>query len=251
MGEEVSPGAPCRDASLGVADAAVALPSSGTNDCFIIVDGRIIDVSRLIHNHPGGHAVLLAHLGRDASADFHSVSAHVRPGVVRRLNDLTVGCAAAVSASRWSEFADYLILIRNAFGVQSFGAEGRPVALQNAYTVQTLAHLVGDHLPAFRQRLQAIAGLLGVAESTGADRGVAQELAPLVAGDARESGRLAGVCTSVLMLLGRLIEVARQGIDAERQSLANVHLAMRALTDIDDWLAALPQLLGVCSERTP
>ncbi|CAL5188559.1 unnamed protein product [Lathyrus oleraceus] len=49
------------------------------DDCWIIVDGKVYDVTRYLEDHPGGDDVILAATGRDATDDFedagHSKSA--------------------------------------------------------------------------------------------------------------------------------------------------------------------------------
>ncbi|CAI8588104.1 unnamed protein product [Vicia faba] len=49
------------------------------DDCWIIVDGKVYDVTQYLEDHPGGDDVILAATGRDATEDFedagHSKSA--------------------------------------------------------------------------------------------------------------------------------------------------------------------------------
>ncbi|XP_004490217.1 cytochrome b5 [Cicer arietinum] len=49
------------------------------DDCWIIVDGKVYDVTQYLDDHPGGDDVILAATGRDATEDFedagHSKSA--------------------------------------------------------------------------------------------------------------------------------------------------------------------------------
>ncbi|CAN8314337.1 unnamed protein product [Cochlearia groenlandica] len=43
------------------------------NDCWILIHGKVYDVSTFIDEHPGGDNVLLAVTGKDASIDFDDV----------------------------------------------------------------------------------------------------------------------------------------------------------------------------------
>ncbi|XP_061991970.1 cytochrome b5 [Rosa rugosa] len=49
------------------------------DDCWIVVDGKVYDVSTYLDDHPGGDDVILATTGKDATDDFedagHSKSA--------------------------------------------------------------------------------------------------------------------------------------------------------------------------------
>jgi cytochrome b involved in lipid metabolism len=54
------------------------------NDCWIIVDGKVFDVTKFLSEHPGGKKVLLKKAGKDASKEFktfHNASIMQRVGV--------------------------------------------------------------------------------------------------------------------------------------------------------------------------
>eukprot|EP00252_Welwitschia_mirabilis_P013979 TRINITY_DN30988_c0_g1_i1.p1 TRINITY_DN30988_c0_g1~~TRINITY_DN30988_c0_g1_i1.p1 ORF type:complete len:129 (-),score=24.15 TRINITY_DN30988_c0_g1_i1:33-419(-) len=40
------------------------------NDCWIIINGKVYDVSRYLEEHPGGEDVLLAAAGKDGTDEF-------------------------------------------------------------------------------------------------------------------------------------------------------------------------------------
>ena len=46
------------------------------DDCWIVIDNVVLDITNWLSQHPGGDQVLLANAGSDASALFHSVFAH-------------------------------------------------------------------------------------------------------------------------------------------------------------------------------
>ncbi|KNC83400.1 hypothetical protein SARC_04341 [Sphaeroforma arctica JP610] len=56
------------------------------DDCWIIIDGVIYDVTSLLSQHPGGQAVLLSFGGKDVSAEYHAMkhssqAQAMRPGL--------------------------------------------------------------------------------------------------------------------------------------------------------------------------
>ncbi|KAG0489292.1 hypothetical protein HPP92_008103 [Vanilla planifolia] len=42
-------------------------------DCWLVINGKVYDVTRFMEDHPGGDEVLLAVTGKDASNDFEDV----------------------------------------------------------------------------------------------------------------------------------------------------------------------------------
>ena len=223
-------------------------PATSAGERWIIVEGRVIDVEKLIKVHPGGHAVLLANLGRDASADFHHVGAHARPAVKERLRELTIGHCGPRPQSAWVSVADYLVLIRNAFDVQEF--DERPSKLQLAYIAQFLAHLVDDHLPAFRRSFCELAGRVQIDSAVdGIDVPALASAAFANAGDGSIAiGRIALLRESARRLLCTLVGLARAGIAVGASGARSRQLADESLATMDEWIAALPRLTALSGE---
>ncbi|XP_050364545.1 cytochrome b5-like [Argentina anserina] len=52
---------------------------SDRKDCWLVIDGKVYDVTKFLEDHPGGDEVLLSSTGKDATGDFddvgHSTSA--------------------------------------------------------------------------------------------------------------------------------------------------------------------------------
>lgn len=65
--------------------AAAAAPSGGASvfsveevakhnkkdDCWVIVDGKVLDVTSFLPDHPGGEKAILLYAGRDATEEFN------------------------------------------------------------------------------------------------------------------------------------------------------------------------------------
>nr|CAB3450519.1 unnamed protein product [Digitaria exilis]CAB3505130.1 unnamed protein product [Digitaria exilis] len=46
---------------------------SGRKDCWLIIAGKVYDVTAFMEEHPGGDEVLLACTGKDATTDFEDI----------------------------------------------------------------------------------------------------------------------------------------------------------------------------------
>lgn len=59
-------------------------------DAWVIIDGKIYDLSHFAQKHPGGAEVILEHLGTDVSAIFNGVAKHT-PQIKEHLQEHCVG----------------------------------------------------------------------------------------------------------------------------------------------------------------
>ncbi|XP_010524689.1 PREDICTED: cytochrome b5 [Tarenaya hassleriana] len=46
---------------------------STKHDCWLVIDGKVYDVTKFLDDHPGGDEVLLSATGKDATDDFEDV----------------------------------------------------------------------------------------------------------------------------------------------------------------------------------
>merc|ERR1712046_548243 len=45
------------------------------NDCWVVVDGNVYDVTEFLSEHPGGKRVIMTHAGKDCTDQFHAMHA--------------------------------------------------------------------------------------------------------------------------------------------------------------------------------
>ena len=75
---------PATSASSGDKKASSSSSSSGgsysaeevakhnkKDDCWVIVDGQVLDVTKFLPDHPGGEKAILLYAGRDATEEFN------------------------------------------------------------------------------------------------------------------------------------------------------------------------------------
>ncbi|KAK8624274.1 hypothetical protein V6N13_065623 [Hibiscus sabdariffa] len=43
------------------------------NDCWLVIDGKVLNVTKFLEEHPGGEEVLMESAGKDASKEFNDI----------------------------------------------------------------------------------------------------------------------------------------------------------------------------------
>lgn len=62
---------------------------STKDDCWVIVDGKVLDVTKFMPDHPGGEKAILLYAGRDATEEFNML--HDPKVIPRYAPDATIG----------------------------------------------------------------------------------------------------------------------------------------------------------------
>ncbi|MEV0054794.1 cytochrome b5-like heme/steroid binding domain-containing protein [Saccharopolyspora shandongensis] len=212
---------------------------------WIVIDDQVLDVTDFIAQHPGGCPVMHANIGRDASADYHHVSAHQRKSVARKISQLIVARldphTQAEDTGGWQRLLDYLCLVRNSFAVQRDDA--RDPILELVFSGQSYCHLLDDHLPSFIQQLTDIGAvahtslLAGRAPFTDNVRSVTEKV--LAASDAATARAvLEHLRDSVAKLMHPLIHISADAIRAQAghpSDSDSVQRAQEAMAHIGKW----------------
>jgi len=86
---EVKP-APTPTPSSGITMVQVARHSSAS-DCWLVVSGKVYDVTTFISQHPGGEQAITRECGKDATNVFDNVDAHGRLSATQELASLFIG----------------------------------------------------------------------------------------------------------------------------------------------------------------
>jgi sulfite reductase alpha subunit-like flavoprotein len=154
---------PTAAASLQIDASEIVLHNDAERDAWVVISGRVYDLTEFLHLHPGGAKILRAYLGMDATHAYRQVLHHVRPevdallamytiGVVRRL-DFGAAWTVIVAGSglRFMFLADaykawvrllYLVVeMENAlhldFGIRQSVTTGQePLVAHTPYTLQ-------------------------------------------------------------------------------------------------------------------
>ena len=69
-GAVVAGGAPAAGGAPGIPMTEVAKHNSKT-DCWVVVDGQVLDVTSFLSEHPGGELAILTFAGKDATEEFN------------------------------------------------------------------------------------------------------------------------------------------------------------------------------------
>lgn len=63
------------------------------DDCWIVLNDKVYNVTKLIHNHPGGLEVMMEQAGRDATLAFRSVGHSIN--AIEQVDEFLVGILPA------------------------------------------------------------------------------------------------------------------------------------------------------------
>lgn len=75
------------------------------DDCWIIIDNHVFDVTRFLFEHPGGKKVLVRKAGQDATEEFRSLHA---PEVLEKyLNQLCIGTIGGADSAPQKEESEF------------------------------------------------------------------------------------------------------------------------------------------------
>jgi len=73
-----APAASARRSNIRLAEVA---KHDKAEDCWVVVNGQVLDVTKFMHEHPGGKQAILLFAGKDASAEFNMLH---KPDVVEK-----------------------------------------------------------------------------------------------------------------------------------------------------------------------
>merc|ERR1712137_710151 len=83
--QEVVPAAPVKEASAGGSSGGYTMEEvhkHNTNtDCWVVLHGRVLDVTKFLKDHPGGELAIMTFAGQDATKEFDMIHP---PGVVEK-----------------------------------------------------------------------------------------------------------------------------------------------------------------------
>merc|ERR1712063_189453 len=83
--QEVVPAAPVKEASAGGSSGGYTMKEvhkHNTNtDCWVVLHGRVLDVTKFLKDHPGGELAIMTFAGQDATKEFDMIHP---PGVVEK-----------------------------------------------------------------------------------------------------------------------------------------------------------------------
>lgn len=61
------------------------------NDCWLIIENKVLDVTAFINKHPGGKEAIINNCGKDATELFNSTSNHAKQSVKALIERFTIG----------------------------------------------------------------------------------------------------------------------------------------------------------------
>jgi cytochrome b involved in lipid metabolism len=77
-------------ASTNVYTLAQVAEHSTANNCWMVINGKVLNVSAFVNSHPGGNVILQA-CGKDGTDMFNQVRQHAKASVEALKNKFTIG----------------------------------------------------------------------------------------------------------------------------------------------------------------
>ena len=128
-------------------------------DAWLVMDGRVFDVTPFLSRHPGGTNILRMFLGRDGSSAFAAIPGHQARGIRKQLSRLEFGQYHPLPRNDVSnpivKALDYAAMVDNSFQAQSDHSFGRP-AIDLIYRCQFLVQVCGEHIPQMLEMLSRV-----------------------------------------------------------------------------------------------
>lgn len=90
------------DKTRAIPRSEVALHSSMQN-CWVIYNAYVYDVTRFVHEHPGGRKIIFVNAGSNGSADYNGIGHHLNPQIEAMLAQYRVGMLAVPTLSSESQ----------------------------------------------------------------------------------------------------------------------------------------------------
>ena len=75
-GVAVAGGAPAAGGGGGGIPMTEVAKHNSKTDCWVVVDGQVLDVTSFLKDHPGGELAILTFAGKDATEEFNMKLGH-------------------------------------------------------------------------------------------------------------------------------------------------------------------------------
>ena len=232
----------------------IALHNDDENGYWMIIDGRVYDVTEFMHLHPGGHNIIREYAGMDATQAYQKILHHVNPevdsmlgmyeiGRVRRLDfgmvwGVLIGANGLESITlanayrTWVRFLYFVVELEN--------------ALHNEFTIQELS-TTRDEAPVERSPYKNKLALM-------IQKRVLSAYIPSVTGEVLENlwAVTSGLCAQNedVRWMGRTIEAVKQTEEAQTTTWISGELMSRletaALNNADQNDPAVASINAYC-----
>lgn len=119
-------------------------------DCWVVIDGYVYDITSFIDKHPGGDTIMTAYAGRDVTEHFNLIFAHQKPVLKKLMEKMLVGkyiCPKCLDQKYvpWMNFVNKLLFIRSITAAQFHHMVNKK--LEILFAGHTHTHFIQEHLP--------------------------------------------------------------------------------------------------------